>query len=237
LGLVAASARAQSVRVSAWSSYESVTASQDWSSVGAQLTATTARGHSGWFAAEYFGRFGETDVAERLGGSLHPTQRLWLTAETGTSRRPIFTPMNTWDADASGLVAARTSVGIGYRRWNYAVGPVDVLMPHLTTETSRMSWSMRVFLSRNPSKRTDTAVSLRVARALTRRTTASLLGAAGRESYLVGGVVRSLETVTGGAGIRYNAASGTTLRLDVTVIHSRPVLSRSGMSLGVERAL
>jgi len=110
-------------------------------------------------------------------------------------------------------------------------------MPHITTETSRMSWSMRVFVSRNPSRRTDTAVSLRVARALTRRTTASLLGAAGRESYLVAGAVRSLETVTGAAGIRYNAGSGTTLRFDVSVIRSRPVLSRRGVSLGVERGL
>jgi hypothetical protein len=120
---------------------------------------------------------------------------------------------------------------------NYGAGPVDVVMPHLTTETNRMSWSMRVYLSRNPSRRTDTAVSLRAARALTRRTTASLLGAAGRESYLVAGAVRSLETVTGVAGIRYNAGTGTTLRFDVSVIRSRPVLSRSGVSLGVERGL
>jgi hypothetical protein len=110
-------------------------------------------------------------------------------------------------------------------------------MPHVTLETNRMSWTMRVFVSRNPSRRTDTAVYLRATRALTRRTTASLLGAAGRESYLVTGAIRSLETVTGVAGIRYNAGSGTTLRFDVSVIHSRPVLSRSGLSVGVERAL
>jgi len=96
---------------------------------------------------------------------------------------------------------------------------------------------MRVFVSRNPSRRTDVAVSLRATRALTRRTTASLLGAAGRESYLVTGAVRSLKTVTGAAGIRYNAGSGTTLRFDVSVISSQPVLSRSGVSLGVERGL
>jgi hypothetical protein len=96
---------------------------------------------------------------------------------------------------------------------------------------------MRVFVSRNPSRRTDTAVSLRATRALTRRTTASLLGAAGRESYLVAGAVQSLKTVTGVAGIRYNAGTGTTLRFDVSVIHSRPVLSRSGISVSVERAL
>ena len=229
--------RGQSLRVNAWSSYETVDASQDWSSLGAQLTLRSARGHSGWVAAEMLGRFGETDVAERLGGAVHPTQRLWLTAEAGTSREPQFTPKNTWDVDASGLVAARSSIGLGYRRWNYAVGPVDVLMPHITTETSRMSWSLRVFLSRNPSRRTDTAVSLRAARALTRRTTVSLLGAAGRESYLVGGAVRSLETVTGSAGIRYNAARGMTLRFDATVTRSRPVLSRNGIAIGVERGL
>ncbi|HMG18633.1 MAG TPA: hypothetical protein VK573_07905, partial [Gemmatimonadales bacterium] len=99
----------------------------------------------------------------------------------------------------------------------------------------KTAWSLRVSLSRNPSRRTDTAVSLRVTRARSRRTTWSLLGAAGRESYLVGGAVRSLETVTGAAGIRYNAGSGMTLRFDATVIRSRPVLSRNGIAIGVER--
>jgi YaiO family outer membrane protein len=227
----------QNLRISAWSSYEAVTASQDWSTLGAQLTLSGARGHGGWVAAEVLGRFGETDVTERVGAVVHPTARLWLTAEAGTSRRPTFMPNNTWETDATALVARRTSVGLGYRRWNYAVGPVDVLMPHVTRESSRMSWSMRVSLSRNPSRRTDTAVALRMTRALTRRTTVALLGAAGRESYLVGGAVRSLETLSGSAGIRYNTASGTTLRFDVSVIRSRPVLSRSGVSLGVERGL
>jgi YaiO family outer membrane protein len=228
---------AQSVRVNAWSSYEAVENSQDWSTFGAQLTLTSARGHAGWVAAEVLGRFGATDVMERIGGVSHPTQRLWLTAEVGTSQRPVFSPENTWETDVTGLVAARTSVGIGVRRWNYAVGPVDVLMPHFTAETRRMSWSVRVFLSRNPSKRTDAAASLRATRALSRRTTVSLLGAAGRESYLVAGIVQSLKTLSGSAGIRYNAAGGTTLRLDVSVIRSRPILSRSGLSIGVERGL
>ena len=228
---------AQNVRVSAWSSYEAVNASQDWTTLGAQLTATSARGHGGWIAAEVLGRFGETDVTERVGAVVHPTPRLWLTAEAGTARQPVFMPKNTWEADASALVARRSSIGLGYRRLNYGVGPVDVVTPHVTLQTSRMSWTMRVFVSRNPSRRTDVAVSLRATRALTRRTTASLLGAAGRESYLVTGAVRSLNTVTGGAGIRYNAGSGTTLRFDVSVISSRPVLSRSGVSLGVERGL
>jgi YaiO family outer membrane protein len=149
----------------------------------------------------------------------------------------MFSPKNSWEFDASALIAGRSSVGFGYRRLNYSAGPVDVWTPHLTTETSRMSWTMRVFVSRNPSRRTDTAASLRVTRSLTRRTTVSLLGAAGRESYLVGGAVRSLETVTGVAGIRYNAGGGLTLRFDVSAIRSRPVLSRNGVSLGLERGL
>ncbi len=227
----------QNLRISAWSSYEAVTASQDWSTLGAQVTLSSARGHASWVAAEVLGRFGKTDVTERIGGVVHPTPRLWLSAEAGTARRPAFMPKNSWEADASALVARRSSIGLGYRRWNYGVGPVDILMPHVTTETSRMSWSLRVYVSRNPSRRTDTAVSLRVTRAMTRRTTVSLLGGAGRESYLVAGAIRSLETVTGVAGIRYNAGGGTTLRVDVSFIRSRPVLSRNGVSLGVEHGL
>jgi YaiO family outer membrane protein len=227
----------QSVRVTAWSSYESVTASEDWSTLGAQLAVRSARGHAGWAAAEVLGRFGETDVTERVGGVVHPSQRLWLTAEAGTSLEPVFSPKNTWEADATALVAPRASLGIGYRRLNYAAGPVDVVIPHLTTETSRVSWSLRVYLSRNPSKRTDVAGGLRVSRALSRRATGSLLGAAGRESYLVGSTIRSLETTTIGAGIRYNAGSGTTLRFDATVINSQPVLSRRGVAIGLERGL
>lgn len=227
----------QGTRLTAWSSYEAVTASQDWTALGAQLTVRTARGNGGWVAAEALGRFGESDLIGRLGAVAHPTSRVWLTAEAGTSREPVFSPKNSWEFDASALVAARSSAGLGYRRWNYSVGPVDVWMPHFTTETSRMSWTMRVFVSRNPSRRTDTAASLRVTRSLTRRTTVSLLGAAGRESYLVGGTVRSLETVTGAAGVRYNAGGGMTLRLDLSAIRSRPVLSRSGIALGLERGL
>jgi len=227
----------QTARISGWGSYEAVTASQDWSTLGAQLTLTSTRGSGGWVAAEYYGRYGETDFAARLGAVAHPTTRFWFTAEAGTSKRPVFTPKNTWEVDATALVAARSSVGVGYRRWNYGVGPVDVVIPHITTETSRMVWTVRAFISRNPSKRTDTAVSLRATRSLTRRTAVSLLGAAGRESYLVAGAVQSLETLTGVAGIRYNATGGTTLRFDVSAIRSRPVLSRSGVSLGVERGL
>jgi cellulose synthase/poly-beta-1,6-N-acetylglucosamine synthase-like glycosyltransferase len=227
----------QTARLAAWSSYESVSGSQDWSTLGAQLTLSSAGGHAGWLAAEMLGRFGETNVTERIGGVVHPTQRLWLTAEAGTSRRPTFSPKNTWETDASALVAPRVSAGIGYRRWNYVVGPVDVWMPHITTETSKMSWALRVFVSRNPSRRTDFAVSLRASRAVSRRTTVSLLGAGGRESYFVGAAVQSLKTVTAVAGVRYNAARGTTLRLDASVVHSSPILSRGGLAIGVERGL
>jgi YaiO family outer membrane protein len=227
----------QSIRLSAWSSYETVDASPDWTTLGAQLTVRSSRGNGGWLAAEALGRYGENDITERIGGVLHPTERLWLTVEAGTAKEPVFAPRNTWETDASVLVARRSSVGLGYRRWNYDVGHVDVLITHLTTETNRMSWTMRVFVSRNPSGRTDTSGLLRVARAFTRRTTGALLGAAGRESYLVGGTLRSLETVTVGAGLRYNAGSGNTLRFDVTVINSQPVLSRRGVAIGLERGL
>lgn len=227
----------QTARVSAWSSFESVSGSQDWTTLGAQLTLTTARGSSGWVAAELFGRYGEHDVAERIGAVFHPTSRIWLTTEAGTSRRPVFTPHNTWDVDAAALVAPRVSAGVGYRRWNYDVGAVDVVMPHITVETARTSWTLRGFVSRNPTNRTDAAGYVRMTRALTRRTTVSLLGGAGRESYLVGGAIQSLRTLTGVAGIRYNAGSGTTIRFDLSGVRSRPVLTRNGVSLGVERGL
>jgi len=87
------------------------------------------------------------------------------------------------------------------------------------------------------TRRTDAAVSLRATRSLSLRTSGSLLGSAGRESYLVGAAVRSLETVTGSAGIRYNARSGLTLRVDATVIRSRPILSRRGIALSIEQEL
>jgi hypothetical protein len=177
----------QSLRISAWSSYEAVTASQDWSTLGAQVTLSSARGHGGWVAAEVLGRFGETDVTERGGVVVHPGQRVWLTAEAGTALRPVFMPKNTWYIDATSLVTRRASLGLGYRRWNFAAGPVDILIPHITTEAGSISWDLYVYLSRNPSRRTDTAVSLRAGHALSRRTSAWIMGGAGRESYLVGG--------------------------------------------------
>jgi len=227
----------QNLRVTAWSSYEAVDESEDWSSLGAQLTLRSTRGNGGWVAAEVLGRYGETDVTERIGGVLHPHERLWFTLEAGTSKQPLFIPHNTWEADASALIGKRSSLGFGYRRWNYAEGPVEVLMPHFTTETSKMSWTMRVFVSRNPSERWDTAALLRVARAFSRRVTGSLLGAAGRETYLVGGALQSLQTATIGLGARYNAGSGMTVRFDATFINSQPVLSRRGIALSLERGL
>jgi cellulose synthase/poly-beta-1,6-N-acetylglucosamine synthase-like glycosyltransferase len=228
---------AQTVRIAGWGSYEGVTGSQDWSSAGAQLTLGTARGHAGWVGGEILGRFGQTDVTERLGGVLHPSQRLWLTAEAGTAARPVFMPKNTWQMDATAQLAPRATAGVGYRRWNYVVGPVDIVIPHITTEAGRVSWDLRVYVSRNPSKRTDTAFSLRATRSLSNRTAAWLLTGAGRESYLVGAVVRSLDTVTGAGGIRYNAGNGLTLRVDASVIRSRPVLSRRGVAVSIERGL
>jgi len=234
---LAAPCRSQTARVAAWSSFESVSGSQDWTTLGAQLTLTTPRGHAGWVAAEFFGRYGDHDVAERIGAVYHPSARVWLTAEAGTSRRPAFTPHNTWEVDAAALVAPRVSAGVGYRRWNYDVGAVDVVMPHITIETPRTSWTIRGFVSRNPSKRTDAAAYVRMTQALTRRTTVSLLGGAGRESYLVGGTIQSLKTLSGVAGIRYNASTRTTIRFDVSGVRSRPILTRNGVSLGVERGL
>jgi len=234
---LAAPCLGQNARLSAWSSYESVSGSQDWSTLGGQFTVTSAHGNGGWIAAEMLGRFGKTDVHERIGAVLHPTPRLWLTAEAGTSKHPVFSPKNTWELDASALVAPRVSAGLGYRRWNYVVGPVDVWMPHLETETAKMSWALRFSVSRNPTHRTDLAGSVRASRAISHRTTISVLGAGGRESYFVGGSIQSLKTLTGVAGVRYNAARGTTLRLDVSAIHSSPVLSRGGVAIGVERGL
>jgi YaiO family outer membrane protein len=225
----------QTLRLAAWGAYEDVSNSEDWSTLGAQVTAATARGHSAWLAAELLGRFGETDVVERLGGTLHPSARWWVSVEAGTAAQPIFMPKNTWEADVTALVTPRASAGVGYRRWNYAVGPVDIVMPHVSVQTRTIAWDARVYLSRNPSDRTDAAFTLRATTPLTRRTALWVLGGGGRESYLVGSTVRSLETVTGAAGIRYNAASGVTLRVGATVIGSTPVLARRGLSVGIEK--
>jgi YaiO family outer membrane protein len=232
---LATPASGQNLRLGGWGSYERVTDSDDWSTIGAQLTWKTTRGHGVWGAVEIVGRFGETDVTERLGAVLHPTQRLWITAEAGTAQQPVFLPSNTWEADVAGLIAPHASLGLGYRHWNYPVGPVDMLMPHAAIESGRMSWNARVFISRNPTERTDFAVSLQAARAVSRRTTFAVLGSGGHESFFNGSTIQSLEVLSAGVGVRYNAPSGISLRIDATYTRSQPILSRGGIALGVER--
>jgi len=229
--------RGQNVRLNGWSSYEKVSDSPDWSAIGGQLTWLTSKGHGAWGAVEAVGRFDKTDVTERIGGVLHPTARLWITAEAGTAQQPVFLPSNTWEGDVAGLVAAHTSLGLGYRHWNYPVGPVDMLMPHTTIETGggRMSWSARGFISRNPTDRTDLAISLQVIRAVSKRASVSVLGAGGHESFYNGSTIQSLETVSGGLGFRYNAPGGMSVRIDATYTHSQPILTRGGLALGLER--
>lgn len=174
------------------------------------------------------------------GGVLHPAPRLWLTAEAGVASRPAFVVKNSWEADVTARVARDTSLGLGYRRSNYVVGPVDMVIPHVTVRAGPASWDLRVFVSRSPSERTDAAFYLRATVSPARGASAWVLGGAGRESYSVGTAptqqVRSLETATGAAGLRYNAGSRLTLRLEGAVVRSRPVLSRRGASIGVERS-
>jgi len=225
----------QTLRVAAWGSYEDVTASDHWSTLGVQGTVATSAGHAAWVAGERFERFGASDVMTRLGATLHPTRRWWITAEAGTATEPVFMPKNTWEADVTALVAPRAAAGVGYRRWNYVVGPVDIVMPHVALQTRALAWDARAFVSRNPSDRTDVAFTLRLTKPLNLRTALWVLGGAGRESYLVGTAVQSLETITGAVGVRHNAGGGTTVRIALTVIDSKPVLSRRGVSLGIER--
>jgi len=239
LPLGAAALAAQTPRVAVWGSYEGVTESPDWSTAGAQFTLSTARGHAAWVAAELLSRFGVNDATERIGGVLHPAPRWWITVEAGRALRPAFMPKNTWEVDVTALVAGRASLGVAYRRWNYVVGPVNVVIPHASLQTRNVSWDFRLYLSRNPSQRTDAAFYLRATTPLTRRVVGWLLGGAGRESYMVGTApaaqVQSLDTVTGSAGLRCSVGHGFTLRLDASVINSRSVLSRRGAGIGLER--
>jgi len=239
LALGGAALPAQSLRVAGWGSYDGVTGSADWTVVGGQFTAATTRGHSVWLAAERLGRFDVDDATEKVGGTMHPAPRWWITLEAGTALRPNFMPKNAWEADVTALLKQRASFGLAYRRWNYVVGPVDILIPHFSLQTRVVSWDLRVSLSRNTSQRTDAAFYLRATKPLTRRVVGWALGGAGRESFLVGAAptsqVRSLNTVTGAAGIRWSIGNGFTLRLDASVIRSRPVLSRRGAGIGLER--
>jgi YaiO family outer membrane protein len=222
-------------RIAGWAGYEGVTNSDDWSNAGVQLALAPARGHAAWIAAETFGRFGANDAVARVGAVVHPAARWWLTAEAGTASRPVFMPKNSWRLDVTALVAPRASLGIGYERRNYSPGPVDLLTPHASMEAGAVSWDLRLYLSRNPTRRTDAAFTLRATKPLTHRTSGWILGGAGRESYVVAGAISALETATGSAGIRHNAGSGWTVRVEATVIQSRPVLSRRGVAIGLER--
>ena len=47
--------------------------------------------------------------------------------------------------------------------------------------------------------------------------------------------VRSLETLTGTAGVRVQVRTGFSVRVDGTVVRSRPVLSRRGFAIAIER--
>ena len=232
---------AQSLRVSTWASYDAVTASDDWTAYGAQLTWANANGHAVWGNVELVSRFGLHDGTEKIGGVLHPAPRWWFTLEAGTALGPEVVPKNSWELDATALATRHASPGLSYRRQNYVPGPVDMVIPHVLLQLGKLTWDARVFLSRNPSDRTDGAFLLRVTAPLSRRAAGWIGGAAGRESYLVGAppaqAVRSLRTVTGIAGVRVNLAHGFTVRIDVTVINSKPVLSRRGISLGAERQL
>jgi YaiO family outer membrane protein len=232
---------AQTVRAAAWTSYDAVDQSDDWRGVGAQVTWRARRGDAVWLAAEAVSRFGRDDGTERLGGVFHPHGRWWLTVEAGTARGPAIVPKNSWEADVTALATRTAALGLGYRRQNYVVGPVDVVMPHVGLQAGRTAWEARIYVSRNPSDRTDLAVFVRATTSLSRRAAGWVGVAVGRESYLVGAPpaqqVQAIETMTGAAGVRYNAARGLTVRVDATGVHSKTILSRWGVGVGVEREL
>jgi YaiO family outer membrane protein len=234
---LASPSAAQTIRLAGWGSYESVTASQDWSSVGGQLSIATSAGHGGWLRVEGVSRFGESDVTERIGVVFHARPRLWLTAEASTAAKPLFMPKNQWDVGLAALLAPRVSAGVSYRRSNYSAGAVDIVIPNFSVQSGGIGWDVHAYISRNPTDRTDAAAMVRATRPVSRRAAIWALGGAGRESYSIGTMIASLKTVTGAAGLRYNAASGWTVRLDATVIRSRPVLSRRGISIGLESVL
>jgi YaiO family outer membrane protein len=241
LGFIhSAPATAQQVRLAGWGVYEDVESSNDWWTLGGRLTFAATRGDAGWVALEGYGRFGAEDVSVRVGAVLHPTPRWWVTVEGTTSPRPAFLAKNSWEADVTALVGKRASAGMGFRRQNYAAGAVNLVMPHATLHVAGVSLDGRVFVSRNPSERTDVAFMVRAGQALGPHGAFWLGGGAGRESYVVGTpplqAIASLETVTGTGGIRYTIGANA-LRLDVTVVHSKTALSRKGISLMVERAL
>ena len=241
LCLAAGALGAQTTRAAAWASYDRVAGSDDWRTLGAQVTWRSKRGDAAWAAAELVNRFGTGDATERIGGVLHPHSRWWLTLEAGTAAGPEIVPKNSWEADLTALATRTLALGLGYRRQNYGVGPVDVVMPHAGLQAGRTAWEARLYVSRNPSDRTDLAAFLRSTTTLSRRAAGWVGVGAGRESYLVGAppaqVVQAIETVTGAAGVLYNVGRGLTLRVNATGVHSKTILSRWGVGLGVEREL
>ncbi|HEV8398600.1 MAG TPA: glycosyltransferase [Gemmatimonadales bacterium] len=228
-------------RAGAWASYDAVDGSNDWHTLGAQVTWRGKRGDAFWFAAEAVTRFGTNDGTERVGGVFHPTPRWWFTVEAGTSVGPEVVPKNSWEADVTARATRTTALGVAYRRLNYVVGPVDVVIPHAGLQSGSTAWEARAFVSRNPSDRTDVAAFLRVTTTLSSRAAGWIGAGAGRESYLVGAPptqqVQAIETMTGAAGVRYNAGRGLALRLDATVVHSKTILSRWGVGFGLEQTL
>lgn len=229
----------QALRAGAWASYDHVTGSDAWHTLGAQLGWRGRSGDAVWIAGESVTRFGVSDGTERIGGVLHPNAKWWFTVEAGTAVGPEIVPKNSWDIDVTTLATRTTAIGIGYRRQNYVVGPVDVVIPHIAVQLPRTALDARVYVSRNPSDRTDVAAFVRVTTSLSQRAAGWAGAGAGRESYLVGAPptqqVQAIETVTGAAGIRYNAGGGFTLRADMTGVHSSTILSRWGVSAGLER--
>jgi YaiO family outer membrane protein len=176
-----------------------------------------------------------------VGVVVHPAARWWLTAEAATAPEPAFAPKNAWEANVTALVARGASAGVSYRRQNYASGPVDILIPHTTVDLRRVTWEIRVFVSRNPSQQTDVAGLLRATFLVGGRTSVWVGAGAGRESYVTDTLpaqeIRSLETITALVGMRYTLGRTSALRLDLTVVRSEPVLSRRGLGVSIETGL
>ena len=225
---------AQEFRASVWGTYEAVEERDDWSAVVGQLHAVWSRGDRAWLAAEGLGRFGTSDVALRLGGVLHPAPRWWLTLEAAGAPDADFTPEYALEGDVTARLGRRAAVGLGYRYQEYVVGTVQVLMPHLRVDLARTAWDARVFISRNPTDRTDVAFMGRVTATLGRRGAAWVGAGAGRESYFSGVTIEALETVTGLAGIRYVMGARTAVRAEIARVQSRTVLSRWGVTVGLD---
>lgn len=230
---------AQQWRLDGWGGYDGVTNSPDWRSYGGQVTWTAPSGYAVWAVVDGVERFGERDAAEKLGLLVHPSRRWWASLEAGTAIGPELVPKNSWELDVTTSASARLGVGAGYRRQNFVVGAVDLVMPHATLAAGGLTWEARVFIARNPSRRTDVAGFVRATRALSTRVDGWVGAGAGEESYLVGAPpaqqVRTLNTLTATAGGRCRASERFTIRVDATVVRSRPVLSRRGIAVALER--